>query len=204
MRQTRFATRCATAAAALAIFAAVPAFAQPAASDAAEEGGTVSPPMGGGMMQGGGYGPGNMGPGMMRGYGPGNMGPDMMQGGGYMGPGMMQGYGQGNMGPGMMQGYGQGEMGPGMMQGYRHMMGRGSGPGAGPYGYVRPPLNLSVADVQGFFANWIARSGNPNLKVGQVTEKDKQTIAVDVVTKDGSLVRQFEVDRATGFFHPAG
>ncbi len=186
MRLTGFPATFAAAACALTLAAAAPAVAQMNAqgpADTGEEGGTVSPPMGPGMM--GGYGDGHMGPGMMQGYG-------------RMGQGMMGGYGYGQMGPGMMQGQGS-DMGPGMMRGYGPM-----GRGMGQYGYVRPPLNLSVADVQGFFANWIARSGNPNLKVGKVTEKDKQTITVDIVTKDNSLVREFEVDRATGYYHPAG
>jgi hypothetical protein len=147
------------------------------------------PMMGPGMM-GYGMGPGmmgyGMGPGMM-GYGP--MGPGMM---GYgMGPGMM-GYG---MGPGMM---GYGPMGPGMM-GYG-----GMGPGMmGPYwGGGQPALNLTVNDVKGNLERWIASTGNPNIKVGNVVEKDANTITADVVTKDNSLVQQFAVDRRTGFYRP--
>ncbi|MEZ5645153.1 MAG: periplasmic heavy metal sensor [Burkholderiaceae bacterium] len=71
------------------------------------------------MMQGGGPGGGNWGPGMMGGWGYGGMGPGMMGGWGYggMGPGMMGGWGYGGMGPGMMGGWGNGGMGPGMMGG---------------------------------------------------------------------------------------
>ncbi len=41
-------------------------------------------------------------------------------------------------------------------------------------------------------------AGNPNLKVGKITEKDADTIVTEIVTKDGSLVRKIEVDRHTG------
>lgn len=131
------------------------------------------------------YGPGMMGQGMM--------GPGMM--GHMMGPGMMgQGYmpwcpGCGMMGQGMM---GPGMMGPGMM-----------GPGMGMYGPMQPALNLTANDVKVNLERWIAGSGNPNIKVGNVVEKDTNTITADIVTKENSLVQQFTVDRRTGFFRPA-
>ena len=40
--------------------------------------------------------------------------------------------------------------------------------------------------------------GNPHLKVGAVKEKDADTIAVDVVASDNSLVVQREIDRHSG------
>ena len=157
-----------------------------------------------GMMGGYGYGPGMMqgyGPGMMQGYGPGMMG-GYGYGPGMMGPGMMQGYGPGMMGPGMMPGYGQG-YGPGMMQGY----GQGYGPGMmGPGQYGRQAnLNLSSDDVKNYLERWIAVQGNPRLKVGDVKEKDANTIEADIVTKEGNaLVQRFTVDRHTGFYRPSG
>jgi hypothetical protein len=153
-----------------------------------------------GMMQG--YGPG-MGYGRMQGYGPGMMG-------GYgpgHGQGMMGGYGPG-YGPGMMQGYGQG-YGPGMMQGYgAGMMGgyqRGYGPGAmGPGGPAQQgDLKLSTGDVKANLERWITAQGNSRLKVGEVKEKDADTIEADVVTKDNSLVQRFTVNRHTGFYRPS-
>lgn len=155
----------------------------------------------------GGYGPGMMGSGMMghmmgQGMmGPGMMGPGMMMGQGCWGPGcgMM---GPGMMGPGMMGGYyGQG-YGPGMMQGY----GQGYGPGMmGPGAYGRQGnLNLSTDDVKNYLERWIAVQGNPRLKVGDVKEKDADTIEADVVTKDNSLVQRFIVNRHTGFYQPSG
>ena len=49
---------------------------------------------------------------------------------------------------------------------------------------------------------WLTWRGNPRLKVGEVKEKDANTITADVVTKDNSLVQRFDVDRHTGFFRP--
>ena len=147
-----------------------------------------------GMGPGQGYG---MGPGMMQGYGPGwGGGPGMMQGWGQgqgygMGPGMMQGYGPGwGGGPGMMQGWGQGQgygMGPGMMQGW--------GPGMMGGTIDR---NLSADDVRANLERWLAWRGNPRLKVGEVKEKDADSITADILTKDNSLVERFIVDRHTG------
>jgi hypothetical protein len=168
--------------------------------------------MGGGTAGG----PGMMAPG--QGYAP---GPCQGSGSGYgMGPGMMgqgmmgpsQGYGYG-MGPGMMgQGYGPGQgMGPGMMgpgQGYAPGYGMGPGmmaPGAGPqpgYGMgpaPNPDADLSADDVRARIERNLAWHGNPRLKVGDVTETDEDTITADIVTKDGSLVQRFMVDRHNGW-----
>lgn len=145
-------------------------------------------PYGGwGMMGGYGQGP-------TEGYGPGP--------GGY-GPGMMQGYGPGYgpHGPGMMQGFGRGH-GPGMMRGFGPGWGQG-GPGAagpGPQGN----LNLSTDQVKSNIERWLAWRGNPRLKVGDVKEKDADTIEANIVTKDNSLVQKFVVNRHTGFFQPSG
>ena len=134
---------------------------------------------------GGGYGPGGYGPGWM--HGPGMMGG---WGGGY-GPG----YG---MGPGMMGWYGPG-WGPGYGPGY----GRRGPWGPGWYGAPPADLNLSTTDVKNQLERWLAWQGNPRLKVGDVKEKDADTITADIVTKDGSsLVERFEVNRHTGFYRP--
>ena len=124
--------------------------------------------------------------GMMGGYGPGyHMGWDGGPGwncpafardessgptGGY-GPGYhMRGWG-GGYGPGMMQGYAQGNQN----------------------------LNLSTDDVKNRMEHWLAWRDNPRLKLGEVKEKDADSITVDVVTKDNSVVDRFIVDRHTGF-----
>ncbi len=134
-------------------------------------------------MMGGGYGPGGC---------PGQSGP---QGG--FGPGMMQGYGPGGgqgYGPGYhMRGWGGGN-GPGMMR-------QGYGPGYGPRGDVQgnQTVNLSTDDVKARVERWLAWRGNARLKVGEVKEKDADSITADIVTKDNSLVERFIFDRHTGF-----
>ena len=43
------------------------------------------------------------------------------------------------------------------------------------------------------------------VKVGEVKEKDTDTITADIVTKDkDALVQRFEVNRHTGFYRPEG
>lgn len=145
-----------------------------------------------------GEGPQAMGPGM--GYG---MGRGMM-----MGPGMGYGRGPGmTISPGM--GYGGG---PGMMMGPRMgygwgpgmMMGPGMGYGWGP-GMMQPPaMDLSVDDVKRMLQYRLAWWRNPNLKLGKVEAKDDDTIVAEIVTKDGSLVRRYAIDRHTGWIQPTG
>lgn len=93
--------------------------------------------------------------------------------------------------------YGQ-HMGPGMM-------GQGMGPGYGMgRGMMQPlPDDLSAAQVRHMLGHRLAWQGNPNVKVGNVEEKDDGTIVAEVVTQDGSLVQKFEVDRHTGSMQPA-
>ena len=139
--------------------------------------------MGQGGMMGQGQSPGQGGM-MSQGHGYGQRG-KMGQGHGY-------GHG-GMMGPG--QGCGQGGMmGPGMMgQGQRGSMG------------MAAPLaeDLSSDGVRHIMEHRVARTGNPNLKVGEIVEQDGDTITADVVTQDGSLVRRFMFDRHTGMMRPA-
>ena len=94
-----------------------------------------------------------------------------------------------------MRGWGGG-YGPGMMRGY----GRGNGPGYGPGAQTNQALNLTVDDVKARVERWLAIRGNARLKVGEVKEKDADTITADIVTKDNSLVQRFIVDRHTGAF----
>ena len=136
------------------------------------------------FAQGGpGYGPGMMG---------GGFGPRMMSGDG---PCMMQ-----DFGPGGDQGYGPGYHmrgwggGPGMMR-------QGYGPGYGPQGNAQDnqAVNLSTDDVKARMERWLAWRQNSHLKVGNVKEKDADTISADIVTKDNSLVERFIVNRHSGF-----
>ena len=143
-------------------------------------GGGAMPPCG--WHQGAHTGPNMMSPGMM---GPGMMGQGMMGQG--MGPGMMgQGSGPGPMGPGM-------GMGPGMM-------GQGMSPGIMMQAL---PQDLTTEQVRHMFEHRLGMMGNPNLKLGDVTEADEDTITAEIVTQDGSLVQRFAVDRHTGMFRPA-
>ena len=120
------------------------------------------------------------------GYGPGYG----MMGGGY-GPGWMMGRGYG---PGMMGGYGPGYMmgpgyGPGMMGGY----------GPGYYGN-RGDMKLTTDQVKQYLQQTIR---NPNLKVGDVKEKNADTIVAEIVTKDkDALVQRLDFNRHNGFIQP--
>jgi hypothetical protein len=164
-------------------------------------------------QDGPGYGPGMMGggygPGMMGGYGPGHMrgwggGPGAGQWNcpafgqndeSGTGPADRQGEGYG---PGYhMRGW-RGGYGPGMMRGY----GRGYGPGNGARADAQDnqTLNLSTDDVKTRMERWLTWRGNSRLKVGEVKEKDADTITADVVTKDNSVVDRFIFDRHTGVF----
>jgi hypothetical protein len=155
-----------------------------------------------------GAGPGMMGQGMGHGMmGSGMMGHGMMGQG--MGPGMMGPmmgpcpYGQGMMGPGMPgqgmmgQGMGPGMMGRGMMMG-PGMMGQGMGPGP----MTALPQDLSVENVRHMLEHQLAWQGNPNLKLGKIEEKDEDTIVAEIVTQDGSVVQELQVDRHTGMMQP--
>ena len=109
--------------------------------------------------------------------------------------------GRGMMGPGMM---GYGMPGYGMAPG---MMGYGMAPGMMGYGMapgMMAPLrqDLTTADVQHMMGHRLAWSGNPHIKLGKVEQKDDDTITVEIVTQDGSLVDKLEVDRHTGYMQP--
>ena len=80
---------------------------------------------------------------------------------------MMGGYGPGYM----MRGYGGG-YGPGMMGGYGSRLSRQPG--------YQGNLNLTTDQVKQYLEQMIR---NPNLKVGDVKEKDADTIVAEIVTK---------------------
>lgn len=123
-----------------------------------------------------------------------------------MGPGMMgQGY-QGQMpmmGPGMM---GQGYQGQMPMMGSDMMGGGMMGPGmmsSGGCGGMQPlARDLTADEVTHMMEHRVTWAGNPNLKVGKVVEKDGDTIEAEIVTKEGSLVRKFAINRHTGRMQP--
>ncbi|MDH3228742.1 MAG: hypothetical protein OEN55_03005 [Alphaproteobacteria bacterium] len=120
--------------------------------------------------------------------------------GGQGGPGYGPGYGMmgGMMGPGA--GYG-GMMGPG----HGHGFGNGAGAGFGPCGQAAAASGEDI-DVDGVTARmerWLAVQGNDRLKLGKVEQLDDDTITVEIVTVDGSLVQKLAVDRHTGRTQPA-
>lgn len=132
--------------------------------------------------------------GMMGGYGPGYGHMGRSGGGQGVGPwdcpGLAANDGQGN-GPGYhMRSWGGG---PGWM------MGRGYG----RQGEAQDNLNLSTDDVKARMERWLNWRGNERLKVGDVKEKDADSITADIVTKDNSLVERFVVDRHTGSYRPS-
>ena len=104
-------------------------------------------------------------------------------------------------GPG---GYGMMGGGHSMMGGGYPMMGGAPGAGFDCHGSQQASLDkeLSIEDVKSSFERHLAMRGNPNLKVGEIAEKDENTITAEIVTKDGSLVRGFEIDRKTGQRRP--
>lgn len=128
-------------------------------------------------MQPGQTRPNQMRPGQMR---PGQMRPGQMQPG-QMGPMMMQ-----RMMRGMMMGMMRGMMGPGRM-GMGMMMGR-----------RLTDRKLDVSEVKRIIDGRLAWQGNKRLKVGNVTEKDADTIIAEILTVDGSLVAKMSVNRTSG------
>ena len=150
--------------------------------------------MGQGMMQ---PTPGMMGQAPQAPMGPGMMGPGMGQGMMQPTPGMMGQAPQGPMGPGMM---GSG-MGQGMMQPMPGLMGQGMTEheaGAMAGWRITPVVHLGVEDVQHYLEHFIESHELQHLKVGEVRPTDDDTITADLVTQEGSLALQLEVDRHTG------
>ncbi|MCW9035867.1 MAG: hypothetical protein OQK35_00750 [Alphaproteobacteria bacterium] len=84
-----------------------------------------------------------------------------------------------------------------MMKG-DHYMGGMYGGRPGKRGFFRDDLDLSVEDVKNILEGRLAWQGNKNLKVGEVKAKDDDVVLAQIVTKDGSLVQQLEIDRDTG------
>ena len=89
----------------------------------------------------------------------------------------------GHRGPGMMAhrgGPGFDHKGPGMDQGDKR------------------DLSLTADQAKKLAEARLIMHGNPHLKVGAVKEKDADTITVDIVAADNSLVSQQVIDRHTG------
>ena len=61
-------------------------------------------------------------------------------------------------------------------------------------------MKLTTDQVKAYLTQMIC---NPNLTVGEVKEKDADTIVADVVTKQGNaLVQNLDFNRHNGFVQP--
>lgn len=83
---------------------------------------------------------------------------------------------------GSMMGSGKGHAGQMMPQGLR----------------VHRIEHLEMADVTHFFEHHLDRLGNKRLKLGKVAQPDDDSITVEIVTLDNSLVWKYRVDRHSG------
>lgn len=91
-----------------------------------------------------------------------------------------------------------GHAGPGMMMMMRresHFDHQGTGPARGD---EKRDLALTVDQARKLAEARLIMRGNPRLKVGAVKEKDADTISIDIVASDNSLVSQQLIDRHTG------
>jgi hypothetical protein len=104
------------------------------------------------------------------------------------------------MGPGMMHpGWGSGMR----HRGWGHHMGPGWGGGPqSPSGPSQQTQPLTKSEVKMLLENYLKNTGNPNLKLGDVSEKEKFYEA-KILTKDGSLVDKIQVHKYTGWFRSA-
>ena len=83
-------------------------------------------------------------------------------------------------------GTGQGMMGPGMM-----------GPGVAMR--VTPIRHLSADDPRHFLEHRLAWLGCKRLVAGSAEEKDEDTIIARIVSAEGAVVQELELDRRSGF-----
>ncbi len=111
--------------------------------------------------------------------------------------------GGGMMGSGMM---GPGMMGPGqnISEECTEMMSR-----YGYHQYLDSPQSqksqtekaLTQEDAISVVQNYLNRTRNPNLIIGEVESEEGGDYVIEIVTKDGSLVDKLEVDRLSGWIH---
>lgn len=59
---------------------------------------------------------------------------------------------------------------------------------------------LTVASIRTVLSARLAMGGNPRLTLGEVTDKDADTIIAEIVTVEKALVDRFSVDRKSGRF----
>lgn len=115
----------------------------------------------------------------------------------------MSGQGYAPQGQGWMCPYCGRGMGHGMMHGGRGMRyGRMHGcPWMGPFyrgDQTQQPQPLTKEEAGQVLDNYLKNTHNPNLKLGDITEKDTY-FEGSIVTKEGSLVDRIQVDKNTGW-----
>lgn len=62
---------------------------------------------------------------------------------------------------------------------------------------------LSEADVRVRIEQWSVWYGNPDIKVGAITLKNKNTYIAEILSQDNSVLQRLEIDRRTGWMQPA-
>jgi len=63
----------------------------------------------------------------------------------------------------------------------------------GIYGFQE----LTRDDVEHIVEDYLAHTGNPNLKMGKITETE-QEFEIEIITQENSLVERLIIDRGTG------
>lgn len=101
----------------------------------------------------------------------------------------------GRMGRGMKQGRGMMHEGRGMMHQGRGMH-HGWSRGQCPRSKTKEMAPMGQDEARTLMKNYV--SANPNLKIGEIEEKDEVYVG-EIVTKDGSLVEKLVVDKKTGW-----
>lgn len=66
------------------------------------------------------------------------------------------------------------------------------------FGGKNRDLQLTEARLKEIAEGFIALSGNENITVGDIATIDDKALRLAIVTKDGSLVEEFSIDRKTG------
>lgn len=95
------------------------------------------------------------------------------------------------------------DMGPGMMWdrrggGYGWGHGGMMGPGYGYHGWRGSDVPVDKDQAKLLAERYIASTGNPNIRLGKITDRDTYFEA-EVVTKEGSLVDKLMVDKQRGW-----
>lgn len=145
--------------------------------------------------------------GTYKGYGPGGCGMKRMHGCGRMAAGGCgMGRGCAMMGPGYGMGWGRAARGPacGMGGGFAMMQGCpcsrcGCGGRMGMRGRgMKSASPMTMDDARAMVEGRLAYAGNPNLKLGGVTDQGA-TFEAEILTHDGSLVDKLIIHKTMGW-----